>query len=181
MPDSTEVIAGLQRRLRCLTLLLLLVLAGVIGALTSRSLRGGEQKVPLVSEDTVLRVRGLVMVDENGIERVRIEAPFIAPMLFGKRYRRNGDMGGILMFDGDGNERSGYGTSNGPGAVLFTLDTLSGDAAHFTAYDEGGVDLWLSESGNRVRLAATEKGPSISASQNGTVVFEQPQKKEGDR
>ena len=88
---------------------------------------------------------------------------------------------GILMFDGDGNERSGYGTSNGPGAVLFTLDTLSGDAAHFTARDEGGVDLWLSENGNQVRLAATEKGASISASQNGTVVFEQPQKKEGDR
>src|SRR5437868_3696323 len=56
----------------------------------------------------ILRVRGLIVVDEHGIERVWIGAPLPDPSFLGKRGQRQAPISGILLMDADGTERSGY-------------------------------------------------------------------------
>jgi len=158
-----------------MAVLLFVICAAALFAQESRAPAPVPAALPAVGADGLLRVRGLVVVDENGIERVRIEAPIIAPMLFGKRYARHGDMAGILLFDGDGNERSGYCTTNDGNGVLFTLDTLGGDAAHFEAYAAGGVKLWMQEPpGNRITLGVDATGAAIEMQKAGRPVAQLP-------
>jgi hypothetical protein len=72
--------------------------------------------------DSVLRVRGLVVGDGYGVERVIIGAPVPDPISYGRRGTRLGGGSGILLLDADGNERSGYLTSDQLGEVFLTLD-----------------------------------------------------------
>ena len=62
-------------------------------------------------EPDTLRLRQLSIVDTNGVERVRIGAPLPEPPMLGKRFHRDGPISGILLFDAEGNERTGYATS----------------------------------------------------------------------
>src|SRR5690242_11631739 len=59
-----------------------------------------------------LRVRGIVVVDEKGTERIWIGAPVTHPLNVGKRHPRGGKASGIVLLDEEGNLRSGYLTTN---------------------------------------------------------------------
>ena len=50
-----------------------------------------------------LRVRGLTVVDEHGVERVKIAAPLPDPITLGKRGWRDDPISGILVYDSRGN------------------------------------------------------------------------------
>ena len=70
-----------------------------------------------------LRVRGLTVVDEHGVERVKIAAPLPDPITLGKRGRWDDPIPGILIYDSRGNERGGYVTDNSVGNAFLTLDS----------------------------------------------------------
>jgi hypothetical protein len=125
----------------------------------------------------ILRVRGLVVVDERGTERVYIGAPVVDPTRFGKRFRRDGPVSGILLFDREGNERGGYVTSDtGRSNVFFTLDSLERQQVLFISPDEGGAHLdFIDRNENGLELGVSEKGPFIATGRGGQVVFSKPE------
>jgi len=125
-------------------------------------------------EDSILRVRGLIVVDSNGVERVWIGAPLPAPLLGGKRLSRLGDISGILLMDEDGNERSGYFTSNGSDEVALTLDNVSGQAALFFANPTTGAHLTLWDPGKAVARLSAHGQPGLTLTHKGVPVTALP-------
>lgn len=134
----------------------------------------------IITENSVLRVRGLIVVDQNGKERVQIGAPLPDPLLQGKRYKRNGSISGILLMDAEGNERSGYFTSDIPSTVALTLDTVSGQTAMFLANDETGANLQLHDRDNQhsIELVAVDEAPNVTVTRHGKKIFQLPEAKE---
>ncbi|HEX8253916.1 MAG TPA: hypothetical protein VF846_12255 [Thermoanaerobaculia bacterium] len=132
-----------------------------------------------IGEETVLRVRGLIVVDANGVERVHIAAPVPDPMMFGRRSERLGTTSGILLFDADGTERSGYLTSDEVREVFVTLDASPRQQALFLANAEGGANLAMWDNqGNRAQLYALRE-PRLELRRNGKSVASLPAKEEG--
>lgn len=90
--------------------------------------------------DEILTVRGLVVVDERGVERVRIGAPLPDPIKEGTRVPRQGVVAGMLIFDADGDERGGY-VTNARGDAFLTLDAKKGQQAIFIANRDNYASL----------------------------------------
>jgi hypothetical protein len=130
-----------------------------------------------VTQNSVLRVRGLVVVDENGTERVQIGAPLPDPLVLGKRTKRQGAISGILLMDAEGNERSGYATADATGEIFLTLDNVGEQTAMFYANPNTGSQLYVrdSDNGNFIQLDATGKNPSIKMIRQGKTVFQVPE------
>ncbi len=125
--------------------------------------------------NSILRVRGLVVTDENGIDRVWIGAPLPNPPVFGKRYKRSVSVSGILLFDADGNERTGYVTTgNSGGNVFLSMDSVGSEIADYGARAGGGASLELHDGGSVLSLAASEIGPKVKMTEKGKTIFEQP-------
>jgi hypothetical protein len=95
-----------------------------------------------VSSDSILRVRGLIVQDQNGIDRVYIGAPLPAPMVLGKRFKRSIVGSGILILDAEGNERGGYITT-GDGSAQLSLDSVGDELADFGTEADGKPGLSL--------------------------------------
>ena len=133
-----------------------------------------------IAPDSVLRVRGLIVVDQNGRERIQIGAPLPDPLLQGKRYKRQGAVSGILLMDAEGTERSGYFTSDEPGTVALTLDAVQGQTAMFLANDEKGANLQIYDRDNKhsVRLLAVGDSPNVIVTREGKRIFQLPEAKE---
>ena len=90
----------------------------------------------------VLTVRGLIVVDQKRIERVRIGSPLRDPMIGGKRSPRRGVVSSILISDSDGDERAGYVTSDSNGDAVLTLDSKAfGQQAIFVASRDAGANI----------------------------------------
>lgn len=172
--SAVEALQRQNRRLTCAFYGLLTVVA--IFAVTAALVPKSSASEPAVTPDSVLRVRGLIVVDANGKERVRIGAPLPDPLMQGKRYKRNGTISGILLLDADGTERSGYFTSDEPGTVALTLDTVQGQTAMFLANDEKGANLQIHDLDSRhsVGLYAVGSAPSFIVQREGRTIFELP-------
>lgn len=147
------------------------VVAGAALVLAVLALAGVRAGVAEASDPEILRVRGLVVVDENGTERVWIGAPVPEPLSLGKRLNRGGSMAGILLFDQEGNERSGYVTSDGYPNVLFTLDSVASQQVLFIAEPQGDTALSLWAGDNRLDLHVGEDGAGIDVVRGGEKVF----------
>lgn len=126
--------------------------------------------------EKILKVRGLVVVDQNGTERVWIGAPVPEPLILGNRMPRGSKVSGVLLYDSEGNERSGYVTADGYPNVFFTLDSLSRQQVLFLTEPQGTPALMLWNGGNRFRLVVSEDQPQLSLSQGDEVLLEIPQK-----
>jgi hypothetical protein len=178
--DIKATLASLEQRNRHLSYvfytLLILLITTVLSAVFIQRTNAGSDIMP----NSVLRVRGLIVVDENGKERVQIGSPLPDPLIQGKRYKRNGAVSGILMLDAEGNERSGYFTSDEPGTVALTLDTVQGQTAMFLANDERGANLQMfdRDNGHSVRLLAVGDAPNLIINRQGKRIFQIPEAKE---
>jgi hypothetical protein len=111
--------------------------------------------------DGILTVRGLVVVDGNGVERVRIAAPLPDPLVLGKRFPRGGAISGILLSDEEGNERSGYVTADGYPNVFFTLDSLARQHVLFITEPQGDPTLRLWDGRSAFLLTVGAEGPQL--------------------
>jgi hypothetical protein len=113
-------------------------------------------------KDQVLRVRGLIVTDDKGVERVIIGAPLPDPPILGKRIDRGDKANGILLLDKDGNERSGYATFDKTNTVAITLDEAGRMVMNFSTGELGGPKLFMTdEYNNNFALGTTKGGPYI--------------------
>jgi len=118
-------------------------------------------------EPDTLRLRQLSIVDANGVERVRIGAPLPEPLMLGKRVHRDGSLSGILLFDAEGTERTGYATGDDYPNVIFTLDSLSSQHVLFMAEPQGSPALFLWDKKGALRLFVDEGEPHIRYQRRG--------------
>jgi hypothetical protein len=179
MPTRTDCdlsvrISALERQ--CARQWVMLIVALLVGTIMGFIL---SWQVPEVfaqtrRTDEILTVRGLIVVDERGIERVRLGSPLPDPIVKGKRLPRQGVVSGMLIFDADGDERGGYVTSDTNGDAFLTLDAKKGQQTIFIANRDGGANLSVWSGDNRndnyvsVRAVPT---PLIEIVQNGKRVF----------
>jgi len=156
--------------------LILALVAGLLGGAASRYVMGAPVRTQVhPDQDGILRVRGLVVEDENGRERVRVGAPLPDPMKHGVRHKRLAAISGLLISDADGNERGGYVTSDKYGEAFFTLDSEDEQQVLFLANPKGGVHLNLFDSkGNQAEISVFPKGPKLILTQAKQKVLELP-------
>jgi hypothetical protein len=124
--------------------------------------------------NSVLKVRGLVVVDSLGVERVIIGSPLPDPTFHGYRFPRGGEEGGIsgiLLFDSEGQERSGYVTDDYYGNVFLTLDSKTQQSALFIANPEGpsALQLW-GRNGNKISFLTSDDDIEVLTIKNGKIV-----------
>lgn len=120
--------------------------------------------------DQILQVRGLVVTDSLGRERVIIGAPLPPAQSIGYRFYRGNDseVSGIMLYDHEGQERSGYVTDDSYGNVFFTLDSKISQRALFVAEPQGAVTLRLwGKNGNQIDLGTSDDDTWMNVSGNG--------------
>jgi hypothetical protein len=135
-------------------------------------------------KDGIVHVRGLVVEDPGGHERVRLGAPLPDPLIHGVRRRRDGAVSGLLISDANGNERGGYVTSDVSGEAFVTLDSEDDQLVMLLANPKGGANFYLRDKGNLVQMTvfAGEKyqnvqlpdGPKLTMSKAKQTVLELP-------
>ena len=167
-------ISRLENRNKALASLLVVILGWVAAMFWSLS----TASVVHANSDktgTTLRVRPLIVVDERGIERVRIGAPLPDPVIEGKRSKRDDSIAGILIYDRDGDERGGYVTDNSAGNAFLTIDSKRQQQVTLVAYPAGGAEFDLkNEHKTEAILSATDKGPMLKLLDRKNVVLQQP-------
>lgn len=156
--------------------LTLALIAGLISGTTSRYLTDMPVKGQVQPDkEGMLRVRGLIVEDENGHERVRLGAPLPDPMIHGVRRKRLAAISGLLISDANGNERGAYVTSDKYGEAFFTLDAEDQQQVLFLANPKGGVHLTLYDSkGNEAEISVFPKGPNLILTKAKQKVLELP-------
>lgn len=183
--DLTWRVARLERRLRIAVVtaaaslvLGTLAVVGIVGDRATAAPAAG----PTSRVMEALRVRELDIVDGKGVTRVKLAAPLPAPVIAGQQKRTRGGgpagtMSGMLLFDAQGVERSGYATvDKGYSNVLLTLDDKSRQHAMFIAEPAGATTLRLfnGDTQDRVDVAIDGDGPSITMMRRGREIYRQP-------
>jgi len=128
----------------------------------------------------ILRVAELVIVDDNGVERVRLGGQLPDAVINGKLVPRGEEAAGIILYDDTGQERSGYVTFSPSGNVVLTLDTRKQQVALFAAGPEDGatVRLWRGE--DWVEMRTDESGAHFTIGRANELVVQQPPMLEAD-
>jgi len=121
-------------------------LAGVVIGLAVATLGSVFAQAPRAGD--ILTVRGLIVVDDKGVQRVRIGAPLPDPIVNGRNVPRQGVVSGILIYDADGDERGGY-VTEAHGDAMLTLDAKGRQQTIFIANRDGGANLSVWSGNNR--------------------------------
>ncbi|MBC2838602.1 hypothetical protein [Robiginitalea sp. SC105] len=119
--------------------------------------------------DKIIAVRGLVVTDSSGVERVIIGANLPDPQGHGNRFSRGGSVSGIILYDSEGQERGGYVTDNDYGNIFLTLDSKTSQRALFIAEPQGAATLQVwGNNGNKISIGAADEGIQFELIENGT-------------
>ena len=166
----------LARQCRAQRLLLLIALACIAGLAISPL--GHPRLVAAQStqeKDGILHVRGLVIEDSNGHERLRLGAPLPDPLIHGVRRKRSGVVSGLLISDANGNERGGLVTADASGEAFLGLDSEDEQKALLLANPKGGVNFILTNNdGNSAQLTAFANGPKLRLRKGDQILAELP-------
>lgn len=118
--------------------------------------------------DKIITVRGLVVTDSSGVERVIIGSDLPDPQGHGYRFSRGGEVSGIMLYDSEGQERGGYVTDNDYGNIFLTLDSKTSQRALFIAEPQGTTTLQVwGRNGNKVSIGASDEGVQFEIIENG--------------
>lgn len=154
--DSIESIKGLRRRIARAHAVAIgaLLVSGMTGA--NACLRGQARASAPDTEDSILRARGLVIVDEHGVERVVLGAPTPDPKGPGKRVA---PLHGLVINGPDGEERGGYGVMGQSGEAILTLDGAAGDEVFkVVANPDAGASLFVIHQRGSTTALTTYRG-----------------------
>ena len=101
---------NVEQRLRRLEWMSALAVAGCVisAAVAVFAFAAWETDAQTSPMPQALRVSELVVVDPKGVERVRIGGDLPDATINGKRVPRGEKAAGVLLYDGSGQERSGY-------------------------------------------------------------------------
>lgn len=117
----------------------------------------------------VLKVRGLVVTDSTGIERVIIGTHLPPAQSFGYRFYRgdNSGVSGVMLYDHEGQERGGYVTDDSYGNIFLTLDSKISQRVLFMAEPQGASTLKMwGKNGNQINLGSSDDGTWFDVSDN---------------
>ena len=121
-----------------------------------------------------MHVRGLVVDDAAGRERLRLGAPLPDPLQHGIRAKRSGTLSGLLITDASQTERGGY-VTNDSGEAFFSLDAPEEQQVLFLVNPHGGVNFDLYDKlGNEASLRVFPSGPQFKLKRAGNTVVELP-------
>lgn len=111
-------------------------------------------------DDTV----GLIVLGENGADRVALAAPGPDPQINGHVSKRIGTDAGLLIDDSEGNERGGFGVLDNDSRVVLGLDYPggSGEAITLTVVPQDGASLQVHDTHSFVRAALLERNDSAA-------------------
>lgn len=120
--------------------------------------------------------REIVVVDPSGRERIVLGSPLPEPRLAGVRSKRGELVSGILLFDGEGNERGGYVTGDAPSSgVALTLDEIGRMSVGLWAGERGSSGLRIgNQDGNSVELAVNPAGSFVAVRERGEITASMP-------
>ncbi len=121
-----------------------------------------------------LRVREVVILDKNGIERVRIGSDLPDAVIDGKRVNRGEKVSGIMLYDATGQERGGYVTFEPSGNIALTLDSRKKQTALFVSGPDEGSALQLWHQNDLIEFRSDSDGTRLTAVKDGQVVMQQP-------
>jgi hypothetical protein len=165
----------LRREGRIQRLLFLVALASLAGLATVSLYRPQPVAAQTPSEKGVLHVRGLVVEDESGHERLRLGAPLPDPIVRGVRRKRSGAVSGLLISDANGNERGGFVTADASGEAFLGLDSEDEQKVLLLANPKGGVNFILTNNdGNSMQLTAFANGPKLTLRKGNQIITELP-------
>lgn len=159
----------------------LLVLTAVLAVIVVFLCLSSVRSIHASSTPGALRVRELIVVDQNGIERVIIRAPLPGQWENGKvntrRAARPFPQAGILLFDKEGIERGGYVTEDTHDNVLLTLDDKKRQEVLLVTGPEptSSFRMWTANDSLELRVDPDLNGPTFRMIMNGKTVLEQPQ------
>ena len=163
--DALERIVRRSRRMMVLAVLIALVCQAALAAGLSTASAQAQPR-----DDRFLTLRGLTVVDDHGVPRVRLGAPLPDPTVLGKQVPRQGVVSGVMLYDSDGDERGGY-VTEAHGDVFLKLDAKQYQQSVFIANRDGGANLsvWSgpNKNNNYVSVQAVPT-PLIEIVQNGT-------------
>ena len=124
--------------------------------------------------DGIMHVRGLIVEDATGHERVRLGAPLPDPLIRNRRVKRQGVLSGILLTDATGTERSGYATEE-EGEAFLTLDSQHGQEMTLLSNPGGGVNFDISDpKGNEAAITVFPDGPKLKMKKAKQLVVKLP-------
>ncbi|MBG7613698.1 hypothetical protein IWC96_00185 [Brevundimonas sp. BAL450] len=167
--DGTSDLADMNRRLRRVTLQSR-VQMGVLAVMMAVGLAAF-----VSDEPRALRVSELVVVDPDGVERVRISGDLPDAVVDGRRLVRGEKAAGVILYDGAGRERSGYATFEPSGNVLLTLDNRQSEQnALFVAGPDNAAALRLWQGRDAIDLRTDPAGTRMTIVEDGLVRHQTP-------
>lgn len=130
-------------------------------------------------KDGILHVRGLVVEDSSGRERVHLGAPLPDPLFNGVRRHRSGEISGLLITDATGTERGGYVTADKSNEAFLSLDSQTDQQVLFLTNPGGGVNFDLfDQKGNEAAIRVFPDGPRFLMKKNHVNILDLPTGKE---
>ncbi len=178
-PEGAEqplerTLAILVKRQQRQAILIVLLASGLVGAFVAIAWSRVEvAHAQSTASTSPLRVRQLIVEDQNGVDRIWIGAPLPNPMVLGKRYLRNEKVYGMLILDGDGNERGGYGTFDSGNANV-SVDSVGDKQGDLGTGPDGGPEMALQNGGENGVSITVKDTPQLRMTEQGQVVLEQP-------
>lgn len=176
MENQDSQLQSLERRTRKMERWLRLSLCGWLLTFGLMAVTAWTRQTPAQQSTAPapLRVSELVVVDPKGVERVRIGGDLPDALIGGKRVPRGEKAAGVLLYDGGGQERSGYVTFEPSGNVGLTLDTRRGQVALFVAGPDSGSALQLWHGADSVELRSDQDGSRLTGIRAGQLAVQEP-------
>jgi hypothetical protein len=149
--------------------------AAAIGSALMLLNRPSAVSASTTGKDRILHVRGLVIEDASGQERVRLGAPLPDPLFHGVRRHRSGEISGLLITDATGTERGGYVTADKSNEAFLSLDSQTEQQTLFLANPGGGVNFDIfDKNGNEAAITVFPDGPKFKMKKNHINILELP-------
>jgi hypothetical protein len=126
--------------------------------------------------DKILKVRGIVIVDSLGIERVIVGAHLPEPNFStGNRIAgrgKTGSVSGVMLYDSEGQERGGYVTDDYYGNAFLTLDSKTAQNILLISEPQGSssLQLWSRNGKNKVSISTDDGDATIELKKNNNAI-----------
>lgn len=123
-------------------------------------------------QDKIIKVRGVVVVDSFGVERVIIGSHLPEPNLgsYGGRLNSRGKLGvsGVMLYDAEGQERGGYVTDDHLGNAFLSLDSKSQMQLLLLSEPQGAAAIMLNnhDRKNTITLSTSDENADVELKQN---------------
>lgn len=124
-----------------------------------------------------LRLRELRIYDGKGVDRVVISGHLPQALLNGRpRNFRPRSMAGMLIYDGSGTERGGYGTMDGYANAMLTLDGKENQVFLLLAEPQGSPFFMQHDGNGLVFMGVGSDGkPFLNLREGKDIVFAKPE------